>query len=557
LLKKGFPPCSKVWSFYIRAKTLILKSQVFFYLNTNFVLRNGIFLITYKEVVQLQDFSQTKNHIEMTTKTAKIIGCVAIAIQLLTLMPVNVSASGGESRKFLVTGYYSPLPDQPFYVRGSYEADVRLNGRGTNGADGSQVYIGMLAAPKTYSFGTKIFIPGLGIGGIHDRGGAIITGKDYDRIDVWMGRGEEGLARALNWGARVVQGEIYDDFADVEEAIDYSWIGSTLPEKMVNRLKGKTLQNPAVFDKPMTEKSGKDDIEQLQEALTTFGYYHGAIDGVYSADTRGAVVAFQLTEGVIPNSNSQGAGNFGPKTRAVLKERLENFNSEVIKEQKRLEANRMLLAAGLGKNAEGDDVVALQRMLWELGYYDGQLTGEYDSKTIDAVFQFQKAYGVIDSDNDKGAGYYGKKTHEALTAAVDEKIEKVGKYPMQLQVWMPAKIELPQIASLTSPEISMVSQEIYFEPELMNKKIVHASATLGMTISDDLDLDDHGDDVVQLQNILIKNGYLAAGLNTGLYGAKTKEAVLKFQLEKGIVASGNDTGAGRVGPKTRSVLNSL
>ena len=90
-------------------------------------------------------------------------------------------------------------------------------------------------------------------------------------------------------------------------------------------------------------------------------------------------------------------------------------------------------------------------------------------------FKFQKAYGVIDSEYDKGAGYYGKKTHEALTAAVEEKIQKVGKYPMQLQTWVPARIDLPQIASLTPPEASMVSQEIYFEPGLMNTKIVHAS----------------------------------------------------------------------------------
>ena len=327
----------------------------------------------------------------MTTGTAKIIGCVVLALQLLALMPVNVSANGGEARKFLVTGYYSPLPDQSFYVRGSFEADVKLNGRGTNGADGTQVYIGMLAAPKTYSFGTKINIPGLGVGEVHDRGGAIIVGKDYDRIDVWMGRGEEGLARALNWGARVVDGYIYGDSEEVEAGLNFNWVSPTLPEKMVNRLKGKTLQNPAVFNKPITEKSGKDDIKELQEALTTFGYYHGSVDGVYNADTRDAVLAFQLTEGIIPNADSQGAGNFGPKTRAVLKERLENFNSEVIKEQKRLEANRMLLAAGLGKNAEGEDVTALQRMLWELGYYDGGLNGEYDSKTIDAVFQIPES----------------------------------------------------------------------------------------------------------------------------------------------------------------------
>ena len=49
------------------------------------------------------------------------------------------------------------LPGQSRYLRGSYEKDIRLNGRGVAGADGTGVYDGMLAAPKTYAFGTKIY----------------------------------------------------------------------------------------------------------------------------------------------------------------------------------------------------------------------------------------------------------------------------------------------------------------------------------------------------------------------------------------------------------------
>jgi hypothetical protein len=62
------------------------------------------------------------------------------------------------SGKFIVTAYYSPLPNQSYYLKGSYEADLVLNGNGTNGASGKEVYIGMLAAPKKYPFGTKIHL---------------------------------------------------------------------------------------------------------------------------------------------------------------------------------------------------------------------------------------------------------------------------------------------------------------------------------------------------------------------------------------------------------------
>lgn len=64
---------------------------------------------------------------------------------------------------FVSTAYYSPLEGQRAYVTGNLTAEKRLNGNGTNGADGTEVLFGMLAAPRTYPFGTKIYIPGLGL----------------------------------------------------------------------------------------------------------------------------------------------------------------------------------------------------------------------------------------------------------------------------------------------------------------------------------------------------------------------------------------------------------
>lgn len=111
------------------------------------------------------------------------------------LSPAFATKDVPGTKKFIVTAYYSPLPDQSFYLKGSYEADIKLNGNGTHGASGKEVYPGMLAAPKTYTFGTKIYLDGLGIGTVDDRGGAIVSsgsrGYDADRLDIWMGRGEE------------------------------------------------------------------------------------------------------------------------------------------------------------------------------------------------------------------------------------------------------------------------------------------------------------------------------------------------------------------------------
>lgn len=91
---------------------------------------------------------------------------------LLCVLPVESSFAStlpSLTHTFLATAYYSPLPDQTSYYRGSYEADVSLNGSGVAASDGTPVYAGMIAAPSTYSFGTKIYLDGLGIVSVHDR----------------------------------------------------------------------------------------------------------------------------------------------------------------------------------------------------------------------------------------------------------------------------------------------------------------------------------------------------------------------------------------------------
>ena len=428
------------------------------------------------------------------TKKVKInirkftVGLIAV-LQLAVVIPVTEAESVPmQTRKLLVTAYYSPLPDQHYYIRGSYEADVRLNGRGTNGADGTQVYTGMLAAPRTYPFGTRIKIPGLGVGEVHDRGGAIYAGKDYDRVDVWMGRGEEGLARALNWGARFVESEVYFTPYQVEPGLSFSWVSSELPQSFVQRL----VNNSVTTATPV-------------------------------ADT--------------PQP--------APQEEAPVTEK-EN------KDVQRLEQTRTLLAAGLGKDATGEEVENLQRMLWDLGYYHGEVTGIYDQATMDAVLEFQIEYGVLNSEWESGAGYFGKKTLAALISAVEDKIEILAGYPKEVQVWVPAKKVLPEIAELKVPEVAVERQELNFAEALLNKKIVQYEKLAG-----ELDLEDQGDEVIKLQNFLIGLGYLADGLNTGYFGTQTEEAVLKFQMEQGILDNQYAAGAGRVGPQTLAAINSF
>lgn len=462
-----------------------------------------------------------------------LLTVLVLLVQVISIggpaMAANESSQPGEKRQLLVTAYYSPLPDQSFYIKGSFEADVRLNGRGTNGADGTEVYIGMLAAPKTYPFGTRVRIPGLGVGEVHDRGGAILARKNYDRIDVWMGHGEEGLARALNWGSRLVEGEVFFTAHQVEPGLDYSWISSELPASYVEKLRQKTLANsnnaaapaPVQTPQPAPTPAPNPVVQETPKATPTD-----------SAPNVEQAPAKKLVSLVSPDEKE--------------------ISPEEARQVKRLEQNRLLLAAGIGKNAEGEDVLNLQRMLWDLGYYKGELTATYDELTVDAVYRFQKDHGVVNGEYDLGAGYFGQKTLAAMVGALERKIDVITSYPKSAQTWVPAKKVLPQIASLEAPVVKVEKQGLHFGTQLLGQASNQEGA-----FAIELDLNDQGEEVVKLQNFLIKNGHLADGLNTGYYGFKTTDAVLAFQLANDVVSDPLAPGAGRVGPKTLETLNRL
>lgn len=74
-----------------------------------------------------------------------------------------------------------------------------------------------------------------------------------------------------------------------------------------------------------------------------------------------------------------------------------------------------------------------------------------------------------------------------------------------------------------------------------------SSAMAACSITRDLTVGARGADVTCLQNALIAKGHLAAGLNTGYFGAMTKAAVMKWQAAAGVTPA-----TGYFGPKSRA-----
>lgn len=359
-----------------------------------------------------------------------LIALVFCGYGLLSPQELAQGFENGQKQMFLVSAYYSPLPGQSRYLRGNYEAEIRLNGRGTNAADGTPVYPGMLAAPKSYAFGTKIEIPGLGVGVVHDRGGAIREKDGYHRIDVWMGRGEEGLDRALQWGMRMVEGTIYTDTNIVGTDLRFDHIPAT-PSSLA------THSASSLFAQNLEKGDRGSAVSKLQQHLEHLGFFTEEPTGYYGSVTEQAVFAFQEQFQIVSHASAQGAGVFGPQTRSKLEEVLSE-NSEKIAvsvpmevlhasapEDSALKARAIpYLHDNLKPNMEGRQVRRLQALLASFGFFSGEISGVYDGATKDGVIMFQKEAGILQSAHDYGAGYYGPKTHAAFLSVLAERRQK-------------------------------------------------------------------------------------------------------------------------------------
>ena len=290
------------------------------------------------------------------------------------------AAMAAETKTFIATAYYSPTPDQAKYYTGTYAGDLSLNGGNSKASDGTPVYVGMVAAPKNYTFGTKINLDGIGVVSVHDRGGAIGAGDGYDRIDIWMGYGDEGLARTLAWGRREITGTIVDKGTSV--SLDLENILTNAP------------------------KAGDLALKKLQ----AIGYN---TTGRTFSDV---ILQFQLDYGVINSRTDAGAGSYGPKTTAKLSEVYNNFlkngsvqtskvessdEKNLPSTQENLNANNSSDAEKLSENMStnffgvtDEKVQNLQNFLRQLGYSTDNNSGKMDLSTLHALRKYQSAKNI-------------------------------------------------------------------------------------------------------------------------------------------------------------------
>lgn len=334
------------------------------------------------------------------TPYKRVITYISIILASLMIAPPGTSFAAEETTaQFIVTAYYSPIPWQNSYARGSLVADKKLNGNGTNGASGTPVFAGMIAAPKTYNFGTHIFFDGLGLGRVEDRGGAIVDAwvrwQPHDRIDIWMWYGDAWLKRARAWWVRQVTGT----FVSAEQAknlntIDLEWISNG----RVN-----------LWNFPTTKAQSQWGISsEVIEAFAELGYI------VRDGSAKNMIFEFQVDQWILTSLSDAGAGNFWPKTKAAFateykqyaslkkmdldtiekarKELLDERTAWQVRYQKAQNSVTVLTSIERGDN--GTEVLKLQSFLAGEGFFTARKDGKMLWTTIYALRKYQWAHGL-------------------------------------------------------------------------------------------------------------------------------------------------------------------
>ena len=235
------------------------------------------------------------------------------------------------------------------------------------------------------------------------------------------------------------------------------------------------------------------NVKKLQERLNELGYVVTP-SGTFDGATKVAVLNFQKKNGL---SKKDGVA-YAETQQAIYSATAIRADATATPKPTATPAPKRVYkvpTATVRKGSEGEDAKTVQARLKELGYFRNRVDGKFGALSEAALKKFQEANGL------EPDGVAGKGTYQVLFS--DSALPK-GTTPT------PAVSETPAPAGEGS-----------------------GSSSFWVTMRQG----DTGDNVTQLQEMLIELGYLS-GKADGTYGDKTVEAVKAFQKNNGLTDDG-------------------
>ncbi len=272
-------------------------------------------------------------------------------------------------------------------------------------------------------------------------------------------------------------------------------------------------------------------VTQVQNRLTTLGFYNGPITGFYSRLTEAAVRDFQRSRGISVN------GIVGPTTASALQGNTPRTPSNVT-----------LLQRG----SRGSAVTQLQNRLKAVGVYNGPVTGYYGELTEAAVRRFQQTRGLTVN------GIAGSTTLAALQGippgngnsytVVELRPGSSGPAVTQLQNRLKAVGVYNGPVTGYYGQLTETAVREFQRSRRISVNGIAGATTLaalqGGSGSNNtsvaivpLQRGDRGSRVKSLQERLISLGYYQGPLDS-IFGPQTEAALKRYQQDRGLVANG-------------------
>lgn len=323
--------------------------------------------------------------------------------------------------------------------------------------------------------------------------------------------------------------------------------------KAVYADKGGSTSSTSSSGSSLKLGSSGTKVRDLQQNLTTLGYYWAEITGSYGSKTEAAVKTFQQ------RNNLTADGVAGSKTLNAIAAAVERKGGS---------SSGSSYASGttMKLNSQGASVTQLQTDLKQLGYYYGSITGNFGEKTEEAVKDFQKAKGLY------ADGVAGGSTLTAIEKAIAAaggstsssstglKVGSTGDKVIALQQDLTALGyyygdisghygSLTQTAVKKFQKAKGITQDGIAGTTTLNaisKALGGSSGSSGTTA---LREGSSGTAVKELQTMLKELSYYYGDI-TGSFGTLTTRAVRKFQDDNNLTVDGI------AGTKTLNLLRS-
>jgi len=535
----------------------------------------------------------------------KLLSINTIILFFISLLPVNHAWAVSNTWYFVVTAYYSPLPNQDKYLTGNYESEKRLNWQWIAWASWKSVFSWMLAAPKSYNFGTKIYLEWLWIWSVEDRGWAIVPawqrGYKHDRIDVWMWYWDEWLQRALYWWKRTVKGYVVNSSSEV--TINYNKVSS--PKWATSWLSSQK----DVFNYSLWIWSDISKVKKLQQFLKDLSLYNWDIDWVYNKEITNIVYSFQVSNDILSSQYDLWAWYWWVKTRGLFKKMYlnwefddlesnkkilfslnnysQNEKAELIENKEEVEIKNieesLIIEEEIKENIElleeedtsidfeykateyiesiktnmnlfdsftdnTSQVKQLQNIMFDMWYYEWDISWNYDD-LISSIYNYQIDNWIVINESSPWAWYFWPKTRASIK----------NKYLSYLEDLRNNKLDELKLA-YEEEQRELEEQKRREELEQKYKELEKYAldiATKKIELIWNLRQWEVSSSVRELQ-LVLKDLWYFEYQDTAIFWEITKEAVIDYQLDKNIISSKDDIASWIVWPKTLdSIKNDL